>query len=162
MKSRNLYFAAAGRQLLVSAAVALAAGLAMTPVASATEDDVVTCSLRTLRGVFDFRASGFRIDNGVAQPKAIIERLVFDGRGNVLTPNVSLSVNGAIIQPPQGAPGVYTVESNCTGTLTFGDGTMFDLHIKPWSKGIDMLQTNPNQVMQGSAARILSLSAWGG
>ena len=100
--------------------------------------------------------------NGVALPKAIIETLVFDGRGNVLTPEISLSFNGNIIQPPQGAPAVYTLEADCTGTLTFGDGIMFDLQVKPYGKAVNMLQTNPGTVMQGTAERTLALSAWGG
>jgi hypothetical protein len=118
--------------LLLSAAISLASGLAAPTAAFANEDDAVTCSTRTLRGVYQFRASGFSIVNGAAVPKAIIETLVFDGRGNVLTPEISLSVNGNIIQPPQGAPGVYTLDADCTGTLTFGDGIMFDLQASPY------------------------------
>ena len=149
-------------QTPVAAAVALAASFAMQPIASATEDDVVSCSARTLRGVYEFSASGFNIVNGAALPKAIIETLVFDGRGGVLTPAVSLSINGTIIQPPQGNPGTYTVDADCTGTLTFADGPMFDLHIAPYGKSVKMLQTNPNTVMQGTAQKVLPLSAWGG
>lgn len=160
MKSKS--FANSGKQFLVSAAVALATGLAMPQAASATQDDVVTCGLRTLRGVYEFSASGFNIVNGVAVPKAIIETVVFDGRGGVLTPAVSLSINGMIIQPPQGNPGVYTVDADCTGTLTFADGPMFDLHIAPNGKSVRLLQTNPNTVMQGTADKVLALSAWAG
>ena len=148
--------------LFVSVAAAVAAGLAMPTSASAAEDDVVTCNLKTLRGVYQFAASGFNIVNGVALPKAIIETLVFDGRGNVLTPEISLSFNGNIVQPPQGAPAVYTLEADCTGTLTFGDGIMFDLQIRPYGKTVNMLQTNPGTVMQGKAEKVLALSAWGG
>jgi len=149
-------------RLLVSTAAAIAAALAIPTAATASEDDVVTCNLKTLRGVYQFAASGFNIVNGVALPKAIIEKLVFDGRGGVLTPSVSLSVNGNIIQPPQGNPGVYTVDADCTGTLTFADGPMFDLQIRPYGKVVNMLQTNPGTVMQGTAERTLPLSAWGG
>jgi hypothetical protein len=149
-------------RMLVSTAAAVAAALAMPTVASAGDDDIVTCNLKTLRGVYQFAASGFNIVNGAAVPKAIIEKLVFDGRGGVLTPSVSLSVNGNIIQPPQGNPGVYTVDADCTGTLTFADGPMFDLQIRPYGKVVNMLQTNPGTVMQGTAERTLALSAWGG
>jgi hypothetical protein len=162
MKIARTLVAASGKRFLASAAVALSAGLALSPAAMATDDDVVTCGLKTLRGVYQFRASGFNIANGVAVPKAIIEMLVFDGQGNVLTPAVSVSVNGTILQPPQGNPGTYTVDADCTGTLTFGDGPSFDLHIAPYSKAINLLQTNPGTVMQGSAVRVLSLRAWGG
>jgi hypothetical protein len=144
------------------ASTAIAAVLAIPTVAAASNDDVVTCSSKTLRGVYQFSASGFNVVNGVALPKAIIETLVFDGTGNVLTPAISLSFNGNIIQPPQGSPGVYTVDADCTGTLTFGDGIMFDLQIKPYGKAVNMLQTNPGSVMQGTAEKVLPLSAWGG
>ena len=147
---------------LASTAAVAVAGLAMPMVAAASNSDVVTCSDKTLRGVYQFAASGFNVVNGVALPKAIIETLVFDGAGNVVTPAISLSFNGNIVQPPQGNPGIYTVDADCTGTLTFGDGIMFDLQIKPYGKAVNMLQTNPGSVMQGTAEKTLSLSAWGG
>ena len=159
---RKLTLPVRGRSLLLSAAVALAAGLALPTAASANGDDVVTCGLKTIRGVYDFHAAGYNIVGGAALPKAIIERLVFDGYGGVLTPLVALSINGTIVQPPLGNPGVYTVEADCTGTLTFADGPMFRLQIRPGGKSLNMLQTNPNTVMQGTAERVLSLSAWGG
>jgi len=152
---------APGKSLLLSAAVAVAAGLAI-PTAASANDDAVTCGLKTVRGVYDFHASGFNIVSGAALPKAIIERVVFDGRGGVLTPLVALSINGTIIQPPQGNPGVYTVDADCTGTLTFADGPMFRLQIRPDGRSLNMLQTNPNTVMQGTAEKVLPLSAWAG
>ena len=160
MKSKNL--ANSGKQFLVAAAVALATGVAIPQAASATNDEAVTCGLKTLRGVYHFSASGFNIVNGVAVPKAIIETIVFDGHGGVLTPAVTVSVNGFLIQPPQGSPGVYTVDADCTGTLTFGDGPSFDLQIHPYGKSIIMLQTFPVAVMQGTANRVLALNLWGG
>jgi hypothetical protein len=152
---------APGKALLLSAAVALAAGLAI-PTAASANDDAVTCGLKTVRGVYDFHASGYNIVNGAALPKAIIERLVFDGHGGVLTPAVAVSINGTIIQPPQGSPGVYTVDADCTGTLTFADGPMFKLHVRPDGRSLNMLQTNPNTVMQGTALKVLPLGAWAG
>ena len=149
-------------RMLVSTAAAVASVLAMSSPASATEDDIVTCNARTLRGVYHFTASGYNIVNGAALPKAIIETIVLDGRGGVVTPLVALSINGTIVQPPQGNPGVYTVEADCTGTLTFADGPMFRLQVRPGGKFVNMLQVNPNTVMQGTAERVLSLSAWGG
>ncbi|MGH7129428.1 MAG: hypothetical protein ACREIV_12730, partial [Planctomycetaceae bacterium] len=59
-------------------------------------------------------------------------------------------------------PGIYTVDADCTGTLTFGDGVMFDLQVRPSGRTVNMLQTNPNTVMQGTAEKVLSLSSWGG
>src|SRR5262245_16638539 len=138
-------------QLAVSIALSLAAGLAST---TALADGRHECSLKTLRGEYRFHADGYTIVNGVAQPKAIIETLVFDGEGNVTTPAVSVSLNGSIMQPPQGAPGTYTVDADCTGTITFVTGQSFDLQIYPSGNHMNLLQTNPNSVMQGTAARV--------
>jgi hypothetical protein len=153
MKSTGSSIFAPRKQLLMSAALILAGSLALPPVAAA--DDDTECSLRTLRGVYLFRASGYNIIGGVALPKAIIETLIFDGRGSVSTPAVAVSVNGFIIQPPQGSPAIYTVDADCTGTLTFGDSNMFALQINPGNKSINLLQTNPGTVMQGAAERVL-------
>jgi hypothetical protein len=83
--------------------------------------------------------------NGAAPTKAIIENLVFDGEGNVSTPAISLSINGTIVQPLQGAPGTYPVDADRTGTVAFADaaGNKFALQIKPTGSEINMLQTNP-------------------
>ena len=150
------------KHLLLSAAMALATALALPQAAMANDDDKVSCGLRTLRGVYHISASGFNIVNGVAVPKALIETSVFDGRGGVLTPAVTVSVNGILIQPPQGSPGVYTVDADCTGTLTFADGPSFDLQINPYGKSFLFLQTFPVAVMQGTAHRVLALNAWRG
>ena len=146
------------RILPLSAAIAVAAILALPLIARAGDSE--DCSAKTIRGVYLFHATGFNIVNGAALPKAIIEKLVFDGEGNVSTPAVSLSVNGTILQPPQGgAPGTYTVDADCTGTLTFLDaaGNRFDLQIKPTGNEFNMLQTNPNTVLQGTAQRVARL-----
>ncbi|HET8690718.1 MAG TPA: hypothetical protein VFM30_01160 [Steroidobacteraceae bacterium] len=167
MKTKTLNAFQPGRAL-ATVVVSLAAGLAVPLPASAAgaaaKSAVVTCSARTLRGVYEFRASGYTLVNGAAVPKAIIETLVFDGKGNVQTPHVSISFNGNIVQPPMGASGIYSVDANCKGTLTFADaGTVsFDLHVHPAGKSVAMLQTNAGNVMQGEAVRVLSLGAWAG
>ena len=152
MRSNSPYIAALRKQLAVSALFAIAGGLTLPSMVLADNTD--ECSAETLRGVFLFHASGYNIANGAALPKAIIEKLVFHGDGNVTTPAVTLSVNGNIVQPPQGNPGTYTVDADCTGTLTFADGPRFDLHITPNGKQINMVQTNANTVMQGTAQRV--------
>jgi hypothetical protein len=163
MKLTGLGTITSSKQFLASAALVLACGVAMSSAAAASDDDdKVQCSDRTLRGVYFFHASGFNIVNGAALPKAIIETLIFDGYGNVSTPAVSLSVNGNIIRPPQGNPGVYAVDADCTGTLNFDDVVTFDLQVKPTGGFVNMLQTNPNTVMQGTAEKVSSVGAWGG
>ena len=85
-------------------------------------------------------------------------RLVSAGNSQVSTPALSLSINGTILHP-QGAPGTYTVEADCTGTLAFADaaGNKFALQITPHGDEINMLQTTPNTVLQGTAQRVSRL-----
>ena len=157
MSSKRPNFPSLTKHLSLPAVLALAAGLTSPSITLA--GDGHECSTKTLRGVYQFHASGYNIVNGVALPKAIIETIVFDGDGNVSTPAVSVSINGTILQPPQGAPGTYTVDADCTGTLVFADaaGNKFDLQIRPNGNSINMLQTNSNTVMQGTAERVSRL-----
>jgi hypothetical protein len=152
MRSTSPKIVVLRKHLAASAALALAAGLALPALAAA--EDAPECSAATIRGVYLFHASGYNIVSGVPLPKAIIEKVVFDGLGNVTTPAVSLSINGTIVQPPQGSAGNYTVDADCTGTLMFADGPKFDLQIAPNGKQINLLQTNPATVMQGTAKRV--------
>ena len=39
------------------------------------------CSLKTLRGIYVFAATGYNIMSGVPQPKAIVEVIEFNGDG---------------------------------------------------------------------------------
>jgi hypothetical protein len=120
----------------------------------ALADDGHSCGVRTLRGTYLFAASGFNIIAGVAQPKAIVEGIDFNGDGTLSVPAATLSVNGLIVQVPPGGVGNYTVEAGCTGKLTFASGPSFDMFIGPSAKHVWMIQTNPNTVLQGTATRM--------
>jgi hypothetical protein len=111
------------------------------------------CTLGTLRGTYLFAASGFNIVGGVALPKAIHEAIEFNGDGALTVPAVTLSVNGNISHPP-GAPGSYTVEADCSGTLGFSSGQTYDIVVALDGKTVWMFQTNPNTVFRGTATRL--------
>jgi hypothetical protein len=145
-------------QILVAGA--LAAG--MWSIASAKNLDTRAalqpqegraCTLKTLHGSYLFAASGFNIAGGVAQPKAIHEAIEFNGDGTLTVPAVTLSVNGNISHPP-GAPGDYTVEADCHGTLVFSSGQTYDIVVALDGETVWMFQTNPNTVFQGTATRL--------
>jgi hypothetical protein len=109
------------------------------------------CSMRTLKGTYVFSASGFNIVAGVAQPKAIVEVIRFNGDGTLSVPAATLSANGAIIRSLPSL-GTYTVEDDCTGTVTF-NGPTFDAFIARDGARVSMIQTNPGTVFQGTASR---------
>jgi hypothetical protein len=110
------------------------------------------CSFRTLRGTYVFSATGFNIVAGVAQPKAIVEVIDFHGDGTLSVPAATLSANGVIIRSLPGGVGTYTIEDDCTGTITF-NGPTFDAFISRDGDTLLMIQTNPNTVFQGTAKR---------
>jgi hypothetical protein len=106
-----------------------------------------------LRGSYVFAAKGYTLVNGVPQPKAIVEVIVFNGDGTLTTPTVSRSINGVISRAAPGAPGTYRVDSGCTGTISFSSGQLFDIYVSPKGDTIWMIQANPDTVFQGTATR---------
>jgi len=92
--------------------------------------------------------------SSVPQPKAIVESIDFDGAGT-LTSLATVSVNGVLLGASfHGGSGSYTVNEDCTGTITFADGPHFDLFIAPNGKELYLIQTNPNTVLAGTARRV--------
>jgi len=118
------------------------------------EEHATTCTLETLEGVYGFTATGYNIVESVPQPKAIVESIDFDGDGT-LTSLATVSVNGVLLGASfHSGSGNYTVNENCTGTITFADGPRFDILIAPNGKQLYLIQTNPNTVLAGTARRV--------
>ena len=122
------------------------------------------CSDATLDGLYVFGASGFSIVSGVAQPRAVVEFIRFNGDGTLSNPAVTISINGAIFRGGgPGQAGTYSIESNCTGSLAFGPpGPTFDLYVAPSGSQAHMMFTGgpvpvlgvvPG-VLQGIAERV--------
>jgi hypothetical protein len=114
-------------------------------------DDGPRCSARTLRGRYVFSASGFTIVAGVTVPKAIIEVIDFNGDGTLAVPGATRSVNGVITRSMPSV-GTYAVAEDCSGTITFA-GPTFDIFVSPRGNQFWLIQTNPDNVFQGSATR---------
>ena len=131
-------------------AVALAFGIASVGHA---DQDGKDCNLRTLRGSYVFAASGYNIIGGVAQPKAIVELIDFNGDGTLVVSGATRSLNGVIAQIPPGGTGEYAIGEGCVGTLSFTGGPRFDIYVSPHGENVSMIQTDPNTVFQGAATR---------
>jgi hypothetical protein len=117
-----------------------------------------TCGVSTLHGLYLFATHGWNIVNGVAQPKAIVEGIDFNGDGTLVSPFATVSINGNI-NHSGGTTGVYTVSAGCTGTLTFTPGPTFDIFVDPrGGKQLWMIQTGPAvvppAVFEGTAVRV--------
>jgi hypothetical protein len=89
----------------------------------------------------------------------ILEVLQFNSDGTLTTPSVTVANpfgdTGAMLQPGAGAPGSYSINDDCTGTVHFFDASnvTFKIYVDPpRSDTIWMIQTNPaNNVSQGVA-----------
>ena len=116
------------------------------------------CGVHTLRGSYVFNAHGWDVVGGVATPKAIVEGIDFNGDGNLVSPFATISINGTILQF-SGVAGSYTVNQNCTGTLTFPGIANFDIFVQPGDgKQVWMIQTGPTvpgpPVFEGTAKKV--------
>ena len=141
-------FALAG--CLIAAALTL--GISKNAQAGAPAN---SCGAHTLRGSYVFNAHGWDIVGGAAQPKAIVEGIDFNGDGTLVSPFATVSINGTILHG-SGAPGFYTVNLDCTGTLTFPGIASFDIFVQPGDgKQVWMIQTGPGApVFEGTATKV--------
>ena len=137
---------------LVSLVAAVAFGTSHSARANSAGD---TCSMQTLHGSYLFATHGWNIVGGVAQPKAIVEGIDFNGDGTLVSPFATVSLNGTIIRS-SGSPGTYTVAADCTGTLTFTGGASYDIFVDPNGKQLWMIQTGGvlPAVFEGTATRL--------
>jgi len=135
-------------------------GLAAADPARKCKDDI-------LKGQYVFNATGYTRAPASGPgtpwvPKAILEVLHFNGDGTLSTPMVTVANPfgdfGQILQPPSGAPGLYSINADCSGTVQFLDAANVTFRIyvdPPRGDTIWMIQTHPaNNVFQGTARRV--------
>ena len=128
-------------------------GLAITIAISGTAR--ADCGLQTLRSSYVFNPQGFNIVNGAAQPIAVFEGIDFNGDGTLTVPFATVSINGLILHVPPGGMGTYTLNQNCQGTLTFNNGPIhYDIFVRANGKEIEMIRTDNNTVLNGTAKRV--------
>jgi hypothetical protein len=144
-----------GSFLFACALVSLGAALAQGTSGVARPDSAMrACDAHTLRGSYLFATHGWNIVGGVAQPKAIVEGIDFNGDGTLVSPFATVSINGTIIRS-SGSAGTYTVNTDCTGTLSFTGGASFDIFVEPDGKQLWMIQTGPGSpVFEGTVTRV--------
>lgn len=136
---------------------AMTSGISRNARANAAQ---APCGAHTLRGSYVFNAHGWNIVGGVAVPKAIVEGIDFNGDGTAAVPFATVSINGNISQS-SGGVGTYTVDPDCTGTLSFAGvpGPTFDIVVQPAGKQVWMIQTGaavgpPTAVFEGTATKV--------
>jgi hypothetical protein len=108
------------------------------------------CSEATLHGTYLFAQNGVEIKGNDQRPFALAGYDVFDGNGEVR--GVSSGNFGGEVFRKEPFTGTYTVEANCTGTVTFtggGAATQGDVFIAPDGSMFTFVRTNPEFVAAG-------------
>jgi hypothetical protein len=158
MKRRGLFWA--GGVALILLLVVGVAALTTVGAGYAKDEDASSrakCSVATLEGTYLFAQNGVEIKGNDQRPFAIAGYDVFDGNGEVKG-LASANFNGKITRK-EPLPGTYTLKANCTGTLTFTNGTRYDIFIAPDGSMFTFVRTNPEIVsagfeVRGSAKRV--------
>jgi hypothetical protein len=109
------------------------------------------CSEATLEGTYLFAQNGVEINGDEQRPFALAGYDVFDGNGEVKG-LASGNFNGQTFRNESGS-GTYSVKADCTGTLTFTNGTRYDIFIAPDGSKFAFVRTNPEFVSSGFEQR---------
>ena len=141
--------------VLTCALVTLVASIALGGTGMAqVPSPIGSCGNYTLHGSYLFATHGYNIVGGVAQPKAIVEGINFNGDGTLVSPFATVSINGTILHS-SGSLGTYTVNADCTNTLSFTGGPSFDIFVSQNGQQLWMIQIGPGSpVFEGIVTRV--------
>jgi hypothetical protein len=111
------------------------------------------CTLATLKGLYMFAQSGSIVGLG---PQAVTGKDIFYGNGN-FDSLATISVNGVISVAP--APGTYTLNSDCTGTVTIpmepvAPDVHLDIYVAPDGSEFFTIETDTGTVLAGTIQRV--------
>jgi hypothetical protein len=116
------------------------------------ENAVAQCSNATLEGRFVFTEAGFEPQEDKLVPFAITG---YQDNANGAAEGVGTYLVNGEINPPESFRGTYTVNADCTGTVTYEDGTEFNLVTTPDGRMHTFVQTKPPGVVaSGIAIRV--------
>ena len=117
------------------------------------------CSVATLHGTYLFAFNGVEIQGNDEQvPFAFAGYAVFDGNGKEKGV-ASSNFNGEVTRK-EPVSATYTVKADCTGTVTYRDGSQIDVFIAPDGSIFTFIQTKPSELVgsgfepRGTAKRV--------
>ena len=115
------------------------------------------CSLRTLKGAYEYAGDGFKTagDNAAQRtPFAQSGREVFNGDGTMSGMGTA-SMNGATVRLTY--KGTYTLNADCAGAVTFtdnqGQASHYDIFVDAGGERLSWVQTDPSIVSAGWESR---------
>ncbi len=140
------------KSIALSATLAAVAGMSLSSaLASSNEESRASdgnreCSLATLQGRYLFAESGVLTPPafGVAVPTQAADAGVhlFNGDGTG-TDTVTFRIGPNIVVQKGGGPFAYTVNADCTGSITVPNGPTFDIFIAPDGSEFAEIATAP-------------------
>jgi hypothetical protein len=144
--------------LLTVATLVLGVLAVGTGVANDENASRAKCSDATLHGTYLFAFDGVAVTGKDQLPLAIAGYDVFDGNGHVKEV-ASTNFNGQITRKEH-VSGTYKVNADCTGTVTYRDGSQVDVFIAPDGSKFTFVIIKPKAVVgtgfepQGTAKRV--------
>jgi hypothetical protein len=124
---------------------------------AAEKDHARECTLATLKGRYLFADSGTLLPPafGVTEPTPGTDAgfHIFNGDGTG-TDTVTLRINGVIVVENFVTPVSYTVNADCTGTVTVPNGPSFGIFIAPNGEAIAIIATDPGNYVSSIAQRV--------
>ena len=144
------------------ALVCLAATMAPgTPATARAEADGRVCSVGMLRGSYLWTFDAYNNLDGNFVPVAVMQGLRFNGDGTTLNTFGTVNIGGTIIFDAGGFSGTYTVNPDCTGTLSPAPGIAptFNIYVGPGAQQVWTIQSSPDGsltpgVSRGTAVRL--------
>jgi len=121
---------------LVCLAATMAPGTSATARAAADRQ----CSVGMLRGLYLVTFDGYQNVGGNLVPKAIMQGTRFNGDGTLINEFGTVNIGGFIIIDATGGVGTYTVNPDCTGTLSITNGPTFNIYVGPGAQQLWITQ----------------------
>ena len=145
----------------VCASLCLVAAMALsTPATSRAAVDRV-CNAGMLRGSYLWTFDAYENFDGNFVPVAVMQGLRFNGDGTTLNTFGTVNIGGTIIFDAGGFSGTYTVNPDCTGTLSPAPGIAptFNIYVGPGAQQVWTIQSSPDGsltpgVSRGTAVRL--------
>jgi hypothetical protein len=129
--------------LFACALVSLVAAMELgTSATAGPAPDAQVCSVGMLRGLYLWTFDGYTRIAGNLLPKAVMQGLQFNGDGTTYNAFGTVNIGGTILIDATGGVGIYTVNQDCTGTLSIINGPSFNIYVGPGAKDIWTTQTN--------------------
>jgi hypothetical protein len=159
LQLRKKFFAIAAGLIAIAGMSLQSAFAASNEQESRGWDGHRVCTLATLEGQYLFAESGVLLPPafGVAEPTQAADAGIhtFNGNGTG-SDTVTFRIGTSIVLENAVSPTSYTVNANCTGTITVLNGPSFDIFIAPDGGSFSSIATAPAGNYAASIAQRVS------